>query len=149
MDRAFTRSETSARTAYAASFDFVEWASAEYGNDLIRRVLDGLQEGLPFRTAWRRATGVSLFDSEDAWRGTALTWYRWLPALTGAGTLWLGITMLFLLAAWFRRIKTRRTMERLAVEDAYYDAPTVVPPPAHRPRRDGRDGRDDRGNWIN
>jgi len=143
MDRAFTRSEASARTAYAASFDFVEWASAEYGEDLVRRVLDGLQEGLAFRTAWRRATGVSLFDSEDAWRGTALTWYRWLPVVTGAGTLWLGITLLFLVVAWYRRVKTRRTMERLAAEDAYYDASMSPPPP---PRHAGRD-RD--GNWIN
>lgn len=143
MDRAFVRSEASARTAYAASFDFVEWASDEYGEDVVRRVLDGLQEGLAFSAAWRRATGDALADSEDAWRGTALTWYRWLPALTGAGTLWLGITMLFLLATWSRRVKTRRTMERLAAEDAYYEA-SLNPPP---PRRDA--GRDGDGNWVN
>ncbi len=143
MDRAFTRSEASARTAYAASFDFVEWASDEYGEDLVRRVLDGLQEGLAFRTAWRRATGVSLAGSEEAWRGTALTWYRWLPALTGAGTLWLGITLLFLVAAWSRRAKTRRTMERLAAEDAYYEA-SAGPSRSRRER-----GRDLDGNWVN
>jgi hypothetical protein len=142
MDRAFVTSESTARTAYAASFDFVNWAAGEYGEDVVRRTLDALSEGQSFRAAWRTATGVALSTSEDAWRDTALTWYRWIPALTGAGTLWTAITLLFLVASWRRRVKTQKTLQRMEEEDAWL-APVRREPRADRGRRDGE------GNWIN
>ncbi|MGD2114262.1 MAG: peptidase MA family metallohydrolase [Acidobacteriota bacterium] len=150
MDRAFVTSEAAARTAYAASFDFVNWSVDRYGEDLVRRTLDGLSEGRSFRAAWRTATGVPLSESEDAWRDTALTWYRWIPALTGAGTLWTAITLLFLVASWRRRVKTQRTLERMEEEDARLaPAPTSGVPRAPRPPREEDRRRDGQGNWIN
>ena len=57
MNRAFLQSEISARRAYAASFDFVNWSSEEYGEDLVRRVLAAARTR-PFPEAWQAATGV-------------------------------------------------------------------------------------------
>jgi hypothetical protein len=146
MDRAFLQSESSARRAYAASFDFVNWSSEEYGEDLVRRVLAAARTH-PFPEAWRTATGVRLADSEEAWRGTALTWYRWIPVLTGAGSLWIGITLLFLFAAWRRRQKTLAMITQMGIDDARAQARW-----APRPRV-GRDeagrGKDGEGRWVN
>lgn len=116
MDRAFS-SQRSARLGYAASFDFVDWASDEYGEDFVRRVLRGTGEQ-PFPAAWRAATGEPLWRSERAWRRSSLALYRWVPALTGAGTLWILVTLLFLAAAWRRRSRTQELYERWEEEDA-------------------------------
>jgi hypothetical protein len=129
LDRAFVSSETGARQAYAASFDFIDWAAGEYGEDVMRRVLRELP-GRPFPEAWREATGVPLVRSEASWRRTSLALYRWVPAVTGAGTLWIAVTLLFLLASWRRRARTRELYERWAEEE-----------PADRRREDP-------GQWI-
>lgn len=130
MDRAFATSETSARLAYAASFDFIDWSADEYGPGVVREVLR--EAGArPFPEAWRAATGVPLAESERAWRRTSLALYRWVPALTGAGALWGMVTLLFLAAAWRRRARTKEQYARWEEEDA------------DRVRRD-RSGR-----WVN
>lgn len=116
LDRAFAGSESEARLAYAASFDFVDWATDEYGPGVVRRVLAEARGGR-FEPAWQAATGVSLVDSEAAWRRSSLALYRWLPALTGAGTLWIAVTLLFLVAAWRRRARTQELYERWDEED--------------------------------
>lgn len=124
LNRAFATSESGIPLAYAASFDFIRWARDEYGDGVARRVLAelGRRAGTPgnlhFREAWRAATGDSLAESEEAWRRGSLALYRWLPALTGAGTLWIAITALFLYAAWRRRLRTRELMDRWEDEDS-------------------------------
>ncbi len=169
MDRAFATSESGAPLAYAASFDFIRWSEDEYGEGVVRRVLAELRQragtpgSLHFREAWRAATGDSLAESEEGWRRGSLALYRWLPALTGAGTLWIAITALFLFAAWRRRLRTREMMERWEVEDEAAtrwrvrstpyrvvppEAPEPVPPPLE-PEDDEPGGRDDDGNWVN
>lgn len=130
LDRAFSGSESDARLAYAASFDFVDWAADEYGEDVVRRVL-GAARDRSFGQAWLAATGVGLTESEADWRRSSLALYRWIPVLTGAGSLWVGVTALFLVAAWRRRRRTRRLYEQWEEEDA-------------PPRR-----RDSGGGWIN
>lgn len=116
MDRAFS-SHRRTRLGYAASFDFVDWATDEYGDDFVRRVLRETPEQ-PFPAAWRAATGEALWRSERSWRRSSLALYRWVPALTGAGTLWILVTLLFLAAAWRRRSRTQELYERWEEEDA-------------------------------
>lgn len=130
LDRAFAGSESEARLAYAASFDFVSWSVDEYGPGTVRRVLREAR-GASFEEAWRAATGVGLARSEAQWRRSSLALYRWLPAITGAGTLWIAVTLLFLVAAWRRRVRTRELYERWDEED------TV------------REHTDESGRWIN
>lgn len=130
LDRSFSGSARDARLAYAASFDFVDWAAGEYGEDVVRRVLRGARTRR-FDAAWREATGVSLSESEAGWRRTSLALYRWIPAITGAGGLWLAITALFLVATWGRKRRTRRLYDRWADEES------------ERTQRDGR------GRWVN
>lgn len=133
LERAFSGSEGEARLAYAASFDFVDWAAEEYGDGVVRRVLrEARAEPLAFDRAWAAATGVPLRESEAAWRRSSLALYRWLPAVTGAGALWIAVTTLFLFAAWRRRVRTREQYER-------WEEAERPPPPRSR---------DDGGEWI-
>jgi len=153
MDRAFLQSESSARRAYAASFDFLNWSSEEYGDDLVRRVLAAARTR-PFPEAWQSVAGVPLAASQEAWRGTALTWYRWIPALTGAGTLWLAITLLFLFAAWRRRQKTLAMITEMEIEEERTRARwTPRPPDRHPEERTGSliqgGSKDEEGRWVN
>lgn len=151
LDRAFAGSEADARLAYAASFDFVHWSRGEYGPGVVREVLARTRES-GFEAAWRAATGTPLVRSEAAWRRSSLALYRWVPLLTGAGTLWLGITALFLVAAVRRRARTRELYERWDEEDAEAAGRRrareldAAPPP--RPEEPGEPP-DDEGEWIN
>jgi hypothetical protein len=149
LDRAFAGSEADARLAYAASFDFVHWSQGEYGPEVVREVLAGTRES-GFEAAWRTATGVPLARSEASWRRSSLALYRWVPVLTGAGTLWLGITALFLAAALRRRARTRELYERWDEEDAERRGQArarELSDPPNEEDAPGR-GRDESGEWI-
>ncbi len=118
LDRAFGHSRGSARLAYAASFDFVAWGVRRNGAQLIPSILAQLPEA-SFSQAWKEVTGLSLLDAEAQWRRRRIWVSRWLPLLTGSSTLWLGITILAVVAAQRRRRRARELMEAWAAEEAW------------------------------
>jgi hypothetical protein len=116
LDAAFETSDARARLAYAASFDFLAWSERRYGPGLVRRVVREAA-ALPFAEAWECATGAPLSRSEAEWRRGSLLIYRWVPALTGTGALWTGITALALLAGARRRARSRAIERRWEDEE--------------------------------
>jgi hypothetical protein len=107
MEDSFQGSESEARMAYAGSFAFVTWARRRYGEAFVRNVVQSARHR-PFAAAWRAASGTRLEASEAEWRREALLRYRWLPLLTASSTaLWLGISLLALVAGARRRAKAR------------------------------------------
>jgi hypothetical protein len=117
LDRAFqTDSGTAARSAYAASFDFVRWSVRRYGDDFVPRLLDVAAER-PFEEAWNEVAGRSLESSVASWRRTTLFIHRWIPLLTGSGMLWIAITGMVLLVGMARRQRTRRLYEKWDEEE--------------------------------
>lgn len=112
----FGRSGDEAGRAYAASFEFLEWARGEYGPDLVARVL-AARPGRSFELAWSKATGVTLADSEAAWRGGAATLERLFLAISSSTVTWLLLTVLFLLAVWRRRARTREIEQQWVKEE--------------------------------
>ena len=115
LDAAFDASDDRARAAYAAAFDFMLWTVKTFGNGVVRDVVRQAAVR-PFPEAWRAATGLSLERSEAQWRRGSLLLYRWVPALTGTTALWMGITLLALLAGARRRARTRQILERWEIE---------------------------------
>jgi len=107
----FHSSSSQARLAYAASFDFIEWTLDHHGAEVIPRVVQ-LAAERPFVEAWETAVGESLAASEARWRKGSVLLYRWVPLVTGSGTLWLGITLLALVAGVRRRRRSRRLLEQ-------------------------------------
>jgi hypothetical protein len=116
MDAAFNGSAGSARAAYAASSEFVAWTAKQYGDGSIRAIILASRTQ-PFPAAWAEATGTSLVLSEREWRQGSLFRYRWIPVLTGTTTLWIGVTLLALLAGARRRARTRAITERWEAEE--------------------------------
>ena len=116
LDAAFAASDSRARAAYAASFDFVSWTVREHGEGIVRDIVRAAARR-PFAEAWQEATGRTLAQSEAEWRRGSLLLYRWIPALTGSTVLWGGITILALAAGARRRARSRAIRERLEEED--------------------------------
>ena len=116
LDAAFAASDDRARTAYAASFDFLLWAGGRYGRGFVPRVVREAA-ALPFPEAWECATGTALSRSEAEWRRGSLLLYRWVPALTGTTAVWSGITLLALLAGARRRARARAILRRWEDEE--------------------------------
>jgi hypothetical protein len=111
LDADFEESGNRARTAYAASFDFLLWTVREYGRGVVRDIVREASRQ-PFPLAWAAATGTTLSRAEAEWRRGSLVLYRWVPALTGTTSLWIVITSLTFLAAARRRARSRAILER-------------------------------------
>lgn len=121
LDREFGRSAASARLAYAAAFDFVSWSVERHGAQTIPAILHATPSS-GFAEAWRAATGEPLEKSEEAWRQRRLWVSRWLPLLTASSTLWIGITLLALAAAWRRRRRSRELLQKWEDEEAWSES---------------------------
>jgi len=118
LDAAFDASDTRARAAYAASFDFMSWTVRQHGEGVVRDIVRAARRQ-PFADAWAEATGTSLARSEAEWRRGSLLLYRWIPALTGSTVLWGGITMLALAAGARRRARSRAIRARFETEERW------------------------------
>jgi len=105
VSRLFQGGRRSASRGYALSEAFVRLLLQRHGTGVVGDILSGVALGLPFEEAFHRATGHALAAAEKVfWRQESI-WYRWVPVLTSSATLWLGITLLALVA--FRRRRSR------------------------------------------
>ncbi len=120
LDEAFGASGSSARTAYAASFDFLLYTVRRHGRDVVRDIVNEARTR-PFEEAWEAATGTSLARAEADWRRGSLVLYRWVPAITGTTSLWIAITLLTFLALARRRARSRAILERWEREGDFGD----------------------------
>ena len=116
LDSSFHAPAGEADLAYAASFSFVAWSVRQHGPDLVRRILREMQSR-PFAAAWQAVTLVPLARDEAGWRRESLIRYRWIPVLTASSTLWLGITLIGLLAGIRKRARARAIRERWDAEE--------------------------------
>ena len=72
---------------------------------------------MPFNQAFREATGRPLHKVEAEWR-RSLTWrYRYIPMVTSGGTLWLGVTLLFILGYYRKWKRSRLKLEQWEEEE--------------------------------
>jgi hypothetical protein len=106
LDAAFAGHGGDVEAAYALSRDFVGHLLAEFGDDVGARILAEVARDVPFAAAFRGVTGRSLADVEAAYWSRRTLWDRWLPFATSAVTLWIGITLLALVAFRRRRART-------------------------------------------
>jgi beta-lactamase regulating signal transducer with metallopeptidase domain len=66
--------------------------------------------------------GVTLADEELAWRKTLARRYSWVPIVTGSGTLWALITLVFFLAYLRVRYRRRARLALMELEDRAQEA---------------------------
>jgi hypothetical protein len=116
LDSSFHAPAGEADLAYAASFSFVAWNVRQHGPDLVRRILREM-ESRPFAAAWEAVTLEPLARAEASWRRECLIRYRWIPLLTASSTLWIGITLIGILAGIRKRARARAIRERWDAEE--------------------------------
>lgn len=128
LDAAFAAGGRRARRAYALSASFIRFLEVEHGSDVTARILAEMKPGQSFRVAFRRATGQRLSRAEHVFFNDRALWTTWIPFLTSSVALWMGITLLALLAFARRRARSRELHERWDEVDA-----RAHPPSAERP----------------
>lgn len=110
--------------AYAQSVIFVSWMANRYGPDRFGALIDHVQSGSEFETAYAVAFQATLSVDEEAWRKTLANRYSWTPIVTGGTAFW-GLISLLTVVAWFRRRRVQALkMAELAAQDAAEDAAT-------------------------
>jgi peptidase MA superfamily protein len=110
LDRAFPEGPPAAHKAYALSRDFVETLLRRHGQAAAARILAGVARGQSFDQAFAAATGETLAAVEASFWRRRTFWNRWVPVLSSSAALWIGITMLALVA--FRRRQQRDQARR-------------------------------------
>jgi hypothetical protein len=103
--------------AYAQSYLFMTHLRKEYGRDAPGSILRRVGSGTAFNEAFHQVTGEPLHRVEAEWR-RGLTWrYRYIPMVTSGGTLWLLVTLLFVLGYLRKRRRNRLRMEEWEEEE--------------------------------
>jgi len=117
LQAAHERGEASKSLAYAGSLAAVGFLRSTYGEDWPARLLSGMRDGLGFEAAFRKASGVTYGEAEAAWaRDLNLPWI-WVVRAGSSYTLWLGATLLMLLAWAVKRMRDRRVLARWREEE--------------------------------
>jgi hypothetical protein len=108
LDRLFSGGQSDETRAYAIAGAFVHYLLQEHGLSKAREILSRVHGGVTFEVAFIGATGETPSHAEaDFWRHQRI-WTSWVPIVTSTTTLWVGVTLLALLAIYIRH---RRNLE--------------------------------------
>ncbi|MFI5181448.1 MAG: peptidase MA family metallohydrolase [Thermoanaerobaculia bacterium] len=121
LDDLFEKDRWQVERAYALSGALVQDLLDRYGSGLPAALLSRVAQGLSFDEALRRTTGATLSDVGDAFWARQGVLKRWIPILTSTAVLWLGITILAIVAALKRRRDREAELERQAAEEMSSD----------------------------
>ncbi|HEX2643896.1 MAG TPA: hypothetical protein VHU81_12960 [Thermoanaerobaculia bacterium] len=121
LDRRFRGSSGEIARAYAMSGAFVRDLMDEHGPAVVGNILRAVRHGLPFPEAFRHVTGTSLAYAEEELGERQSFWYRWMPILSSSAALWLGITLLALLAIRRRRARDAARLRKWEEEERLAD----------------------------
>jgi hypothetical protein len=88
-----------------------------YGPTAAKAILARIRQGSSFDSAFLDVTGVSPSAAESQFWRRQRIWTSWIPIVTSSTMLWLGITLLALLAIYRRRLRNREIEERWEQED--------------------------------
>jgi hypothetical protein len=108
-----------AEVAYARSFLFIRYLTRRFGNGAVAGLvreslkLGGVDEGA------RAAFGIPLEEILEGFRQYSRVKATWIPALGSAASIWAGITLLFLLTWYRKRILGLRTLRRWELEEKW------------------------------
>jgi len=119
--RSFPLEATAAGSAYVVSYAFIGRLVAEEGTESLGDVIRGVAQGGRFEVEFERVYGGGPAEIEKSWRRGFLWRYRWIPLLTSGTTLWLVITVTFLLGGWRKRRRNRLRMDLWEEEERARD----------------------------
>ena len=121
LDAAFTGNAGEVNRAYALAGALVRSIQRADGVDAPARILAQVARGDTFDEAFEHATGHTLVRQEREFFGREALWNTWVPFLTSSTALWMGVTLLALLAIRRRRVRDAEARARWEAEEGVDD----------------------------
>jgi len=122
LTRNWPERQSDVEVAYAQSFSFVSHFYEEGGEPAFRELIGKVADGAAFDDAFLAVYHRSLADEEGLWRKTLSRRYSWVPLATAPATLWIGITLLFVLIYLRVQLRKRRKLLAMDLEDKAQEA---------------------------
>jgi hypothetical protein len=122
LDRLFAGGRRAQLRAYALSGALARDLIDRHGASTPGAILGGVAAGASFESAFIRATGTTLAETETAFWRRQRIWTTWVPFLTSTTALWMVVTMLGMYAMRRRRQQRTEQRERWAVEEEMAEA---------------------------
>ncbi|MBF0476613.1 MAG: hypothetical protein HQK59_12445 [Deltaproteobacteria bacterium] len=113
---------TAAELAYGQSYYLTAYLITAYGPDSFRSFLRYYLSGASFEAALKRAFGLGLFQLEVQWHSFMRLRFSYIPIITSSGTLWLLITILFVIVYVKKKRHAARQLEIWALEEERIEA---------------------------
>jgi hypothetical protein len=117
LERGFSGDRDDVIRSYALSAAFVRSLRRRFGPDVTAHILAAVPSSRTFDQAFRRATGETLATAEREFFRRQLVWSAWVPFLTSTTALWMGITLLALVAIRRRRERSAALRARWEREE--------------------------------
>ncbi|MDD5563694.1 MAG: peptidase MA family metallohydrolase [Thermoanaerobaculaceae bacterium] len=133
VDAGFSGDAAAAARSYAVSAALVRYLLRRHGDDVVGRVLAGVAHGAAFEDSFAAATGNSVGRFARSYFQKETFWTTWVPFVTSTTALWMGITVLALLAIRRRRKRDALLREGWALEERAPAGGAVTRPPDDDP----------------
>ena len=117
IERVDRFSKVDAELAYLQSFHATEFLINQYGWETLRDLLSGLGEGMPWEEALFRVIQTDQAGFEATWRAQLEKSYRWMILLDSQIYLFIGATILVLMAGFTVIRRRRRIYRKWEAED--------------------------------
>lgn len=117
LEDGFVGDAPRAARAYAVSAALVRHLIRRFGPHFVATTLRAVAAGVPFDEAFHRSTGSSPAVAATLFFRRETFWNTWVPFLTSSTALWMGITVLTLLAIRARRRRDAEIRARWAEEE--------------------------------
>jgi hypothetical protein len=121
LDRLFAGGQNDQTRAYALAGAFVHDLLTLHGPQTARNILMRVHSGMEFDAAFAVVTGSPPSRAEAEFWHSQRIWTSWVPIISSTTVLWLGVTLLALLAIYMRRRRNREIEEEWAKEDSDID----------------------------
>ncbi|UCH91229.1 MAG: hypothetical protein JSU60_00460 [Nitrospirota bacterium] len=106
LNALFIQDATSIRRAYVLAYAFILDLLEHTGQDVPKRILAKVKQGMSFSDAFAQTTFMTLTHAEESFWSRQTLWNRWIPVATSSGMVWLAITLLAFWAFARQRKKT-------------------------------------------
>jgi hypothetical protein len=118
INRLFDGGQADRTRAYLLSGALVWDLLSKHGESAGGRILERVGKGASFEAAFANVIGQSPAAAEADFWNRQRVWTTWIPILFSQETLWLGITLLAILAIWRIRKRNAAIRKRWEEEEA-------------------------------
>lgn len=125
LERNFPGKPGLAEAAYARSFLFIRYLTRRFGDGAVARLIQASTASGDLEKGAKVAFGVSLAHILEGFNQYARVKATWIPVIASSASIWGGITLLFLLTWYRKRVLGLRTLDQWEREEEMEDYETA------------------------